>query len=237
MKRLLFLLIFAAVLCGCEADPPERFTQVCGENFGKTDYAPEKRITACRIITAHDMLEMSITPLSGIIWKISLIIPDFPGEYDAVEAAKKFAADEFALRFKNENTIFLSGTKAEVTPAYEFGPRAVKIVFTDLEYEKVFMNENTLDETAKWRKKQQAQNDILLLEKALDAFFKDVGVYPEKLDGLLLPPVGVVNWRGPYWLDGYTLPVDPWKRSYVYRKTGNGFELFSTGESGSEVLR
>ncbi|MBQ4329027.1 MAG: type II secretion system protein GspG [Lentisphaeria bacterium] len=237
MKRLLFLLTVATVLCGCEADLPERFTQVCGENFGKTDYAPEKRITANQVITPHDMLEICITPLSSVIWKISLVIPDFPGDRDIIDGAKGVAADEFSIRFQKENSLLLPGTKVEISPAYEFGPRAVKIVFTDLEYEKLFIKENSLPETVLFRKKQQAQNDILLLEKALEAFFKDTGTYPEKLDGLLLPPVGVDNWRGPYWVDGYTLPPDPWKRSYVYRKNGKGFELFSTGESGHEVLR
>lgn len=236
MKRFLFLLTMIGLLCGCKFDPPERFTEICGQKFGKTDYAPEKRIISCRVITPDDMLELSITPLSSVIWKISLVIPEFPGEKDAVAGAKKFAESEFQLCFDSGNRLNLPGTGVEILRAFEFGPDAVKITFTDREYEKLFIQENTLPETALFRKKKQARQDILILEKALSDFRKDNEVYPEKLEYLLTYPAGLPNWRGPYWLDGFKLPVDPWGRNYIYRRKGKSFELFSTGESGREVL-
>ena len=236
MKRLPFLLILAVILCGCEFDPPERFAEICGQKFGKTDYQPEKRIISCRMITPDDMLEISITPISNVVWQISLVIPEFPGGKDAVAGAKKFAESEFKLRFDSGNSLLLPGTAVEISRAFEFGPDAVKITFTDREHEKLFIQENSLPETAFFRKKQQALKDILILEKALADFRKDNEVFPEKLEHLLTYPAGFANWHGPYWNDGFKLPVDPWGRSYIYRRKGNDFELFSTGESGREVL-
>ena len=60
--------------------------------------------------------------------------------------------------------------------------------------------------------------------------------FRKKLEHLITYPAGFANWHGPYWNDGLKLPADPWGRSYIYRRKGNGFELFSTGESGREVL-
>lgn len=237
MRRLIFLLTIMLVFCSCKDSVPERFTEVYGAKFGKIDYDRERMYTKKQVITREDLLELSITPLSRKVWRISLIVPEFPGDQEEISAAKKFIADEFSLEFGDKNSVELPGTVIVVEHAFEFGADAVRISFTDREFEALCRQENSLPETALKRKKMAAHTEILIFERAIGEFFKETGVYPEKLDDLITPPAGVDNWRGPYWNSGKVLPLDPWKRTYVYRRKDDGFELFSTGESGREVLR
>lgn len=237
MKRLLFLLTVMLMLCSCKDAPPERFTEVYGKKFGKIDYEREVMHVKQQVISKEDILELSITPQSKIVWRISLIVPEFPGDSEMISAAKKFIADEFSVKFNESNLVELPGTVITVEPAFEFGPRAVRISFTDREFEELYRRENAMPETALNRKKELARTEILIFEKALRDYHNENGSYPEKLENLITAPAGAVNWRGPYWNSGRELPVDPWGRAYVYRRNGDGFELFSTGESGREVLR
>lgn len=82
-------------------------------------------------------------------------------------------------------------------------------------------------------KTQMARAQIEALDKALDQYRLDTGVYPTTAQGLaalLTQPAGEVNWRGPY-LKKET-PLDPWGNAYVYKSPGNDereFELVSFG--------
>ncbi len=85
-----------------------------------------------------------------------------------------------------------------------------------------------------------ARTQIELLSVALDNYRLDNGLYPtteQGLSALLEKPVrGPVapNWRGPYLRKA--VPLDPWRRPYVYRSPGErnpaGFDLLSLGRDG-----
>jgi len=82
-----------------------------------------------------------------------------------------------------------------------------------------------------------AKNQIVELEGALDLFRLDVGRYPtgtEGLESLRTKPPGLENWDGPYLKKD--LPLDPWKKPFVYRFPGEhgDFDLVSFGPDGVE---
>jgi general secretion pathway protein G len=85
--------------------------------------------------------------------------------------------------------------------------------------------------------RKAAKNQISELEGALDLFRLDVGRYPtgaEGLEALRKKPGGVENWEGPYLKKD--LPLDPWKKPFVYRFPGEhgDFDLLSYGPDGVE---
>ena len=236
MKRLLIFLL-ALFFCGCELSPPDRFTAVCGQSFGKISYDRELMLIPLQFVSQRDLLEVSVTPLSHLVWRIAVVMPEFPGDQELIAAAGKLAKEEFRLNFDKSGKVDLPGTSVQLVPAYEYGPRAVRISFVDKEYEKIFLAENSSPEVAGLRKKRQAKSDILLLEKIIGEYKRETGVFPRKLADLQTPPPGIENWHGPYWLNSAEIPADPWGREYCYRVRGERFELFSSGESGCEVLR
>jgi general secretion pathway protein G len=74
---------------------------------------------------------------------------------------------------------------------------------------------------------------IDMLGVALDTFRCDVGRYPisdEGLHALLERPAGMAAWDGPYLRKD--VPSDPWNRPFIYRSTGDGYELSSLGADG-----
>jgi general secretion pathway protein G len=78
-----------------------------------------------------------------------------------------------------------------------------------------------------------ARIQISAFEQALDLYRLDVGRYPsteEGLAALVRQPSGSAGWNGPY-LDGQTVPADPWGFAYVYRVPGaNGdYDLYTLG--------
>ena len=89
-----------------------------------------------------------------------------------------------------------------------------------------------------------AQADIEAnLATALDLYELDNGKYPTTEQGLLAlleeptsSPVPT-NWNGPY-LKKKRIPLDPWKRNYVYAFPGaqntDGYDLSSYGPDGKE---
>ncbi len=86
-------------------------------------------------------------------------------------------------------------------------------------------------------KQSAAKAQIELFGTALDAFRLDVGRYPtteEGLKALREKPSGMENWRGPYLPK--EIPLDPWKRSYVYRSPGQygDYDIISYGADGVE---
>ena len=87
-----------------------------------------------------------------------------------------------------------------------------------------------------------AKSDTAMLQieefsASLDLFHLEVGRFPtteEGLAALVEQPAGVDDWQGPY-LRKRTLPVDPWKRSYLYESPGqNGpFDIYSLGSDNA----
>ncbi len=88
-------------------------------------------------------------------------------------------------------------------------------------------------------KRSTARSQVEMLGAALDAYRLDVGRYPtaaEGLDALNAAPAGggAAGWSGPYLKK--RVPLDPWKRPYVFRSPGemdpSGYDLLSLGEDG-----
>ncbi|MGE5842093.1 MAG: type II secretion system major pseudopilin GspG [Deltaproteobacteria bacterium] len=82
-----------------------------------------------------------------------------------------------------------------------------------------------------------AKAQIELFGTALDTFRLDVGRYPtteEGLKALREKPSGAETWEGPYLPK--EIPVDPWKKPYVYRSPGEhgDYDLISYGLDGVE---
>jgi general secretion pathway protein G len=80
-----------------------------------------------------------------------------------------------------------------------------------------------------------AKAQIELFGTALDAFRLDVGRYPtteEGLKALREKPSGVDAWQGPYLPK--EIPLDPWKKPYVYKCPGehDEYDLISYGLDG-----
>src|SRR5207253_10092191 len=86
-------------------------------------------------------------------------------------------------------------------------------------------------------KSTTAQTQIEMIGVALDNYRLDNGAYPttsQGLDALRSKPAGATNWRGPYLKKA--LPLDPWKRAYIYRSPGKNspddYDLLSYGRDG-----
>src|SRR5512136_469102 len=84
-------------------------------------------------------------------------------------------------------------------------------------------------------KQKAAKAQIELFGTALDAFRLDTGRYPtteEGLKALREKPSGVDNWQGPYLPK--EIPVDPWKKPYVYKSPGDhyDYDIISYGADG-----
>lgn len=82
-------------------------------------------------------------------------------------------------------------------------------------------------------KTTKAQIDAL--EKALDQYRLDVGVYPnteQGLNALITKPNNVNKWDGPYLKKG--VPLDPWGSAYLYKSPGEHgeYDLLSLGKDG-----
>ena len=73
---------------------------------------------------------------------------------------------------------------------------------------------------------------------ALDLYQLDNATFPTTEQGLdalrKKPEVGVIpkNWKGPYLKT--KLPKDPWGQDYVYRASGETFQIISLGSDGEE---
>jgi general secretion pathway protein G len=84
-------------------------------------------------------------------------------------------------------------------------------------------------------KQVAAKAQIALFESALEAFRLDTGRFPtteEGLKALREKPSGVENWNGPYLPK--EIPVDPWRKPYVYRSPGEhgDCDIISYGADG-----
>lgn len=82
-------------------------------------------------------------------------------------------------------------------------------------------------------KTKTAAMQMEMLSTALDAYFLDVGSYPEALEELRRS--SKTRWNGPYM--PRDIPLDPWDRPYIYKVPGvdgNDYLLRSYGRDGSE---
>lgn len=81
-----------------------------------------------------------------------------------------------------------------------------------------------------------AKAQINALEKALDQYRLDVGMYPSTEMGLAalnIRPQGTDRWAGPYLKKA--VPMDPWGAGYVYKSPGDHgteYDLSSLGSDG-----
>ena len=80
-----------------------------------------------------------------------------------------------------------------------------------------------------------ARAQIVGLEKALEQYRLDVGVFPtteQGLAALITRPADAARWDGPYLSKG--LPPDPWSHPYQYKQPGDHgeFDLISLGRDG-----
>ncbi len=74
---------------------------------------------------------------------------------------------------------------------------------------------------------------VAAFRQALDLYRLDVGDYPtteQGLKALIEAPQGTIGWNGPY-INGQTVPLDPWGNAYVYRVPGadDAYDLISLG--------
>ncbi|WP_112664634.1 type II secretion system major pseudopilin GspG [Microvirga flavescens] len=86
-------------------------------------------------------------------------------------------------------------------------------------------------------KTDTARLQVQELMTALDLFRIDVGRLPttnEGLRALLVEPVNVSNWRGPY-LRSQGILADPWRRPYQYKSPGEHgeYDLVTLGADGT----
>ena len=82
-------------------------------------------------------------------------------------------------------------------------------------------------------KSQTADVQIKNLQTSLSLYLVDMGSYPsasDGLDALVKAPAGSAKWRGPY-VDGATVPLDPWEHPYRYEPSSNGAKprIFTLG--------
>lgn len=83
-----------------------------------------------------------------------------------------------------------------------------------------------------------AKAQIESFAKALDGFRLDAGRYPTSAEGLkalMVKPVNVRNWSGPYLAKD--IPLDPWGKPYMYKNPGTrgrDFDIISYGSDGQQ---
>jgi general secretion pathway protein G len=87
-------------------------------------------------------------------------------------------------------------------------------------------------------KVKTARIQIQGFSAALDLYYLDNGRYPTSTEGLgalTQRPDGAASWNGPY-LNGSSVPKDPWGRPYVYKFPGQqgAYEIVSLGPEGRE---
>ena len=85
-------------------------------------------------------------------------------------------------------------------------------------------------------KTKTAAIQIRDLEQSLEMYKLDVGRFPttgEGLKALVAKPGSSAGWNGPYLKSD--VPLDPWKREYLYKYPGDRSELdiYTYGQNGS----
>ena len=90
-------------------------------------------------------------------------------------------------------------------------------------------------------REQVCRTDLAILSNHLEQYKEQVGHYPTREEGLNVftnppsDPEDRTKWRVIFY---DVVPLDPWKRPYIYRfpgrKNPGGFDLFSLGPDGIE---
>ncbi|MDB4913042.1 MAG: ral secretion pathway protein [Gemmatimonadetes bacterium] len=89
-------------------------------------------------------------------------------------------------------------------------------------------------------RRSAAKSQLEIMALALDAYRLDNDAFPTSEQGLeslrTMPVAGTApaNWKGPYLRQN--IPLDPWKRQYVYVSPGlanpNSYDLYTLGKDG-----
>lgn len=79
-----------------------------------------------------------------------------------------------------------------------------------------------------------AKTQVEGIENAIKVYRLNMNKVPETLDDLLTQPSGDKNnkWKGPY-LEGESVPLDPWDNEYQYEVSGADGKVWSMGPDGA----
>ena len=84
---------------------------------------------------------------------------------------------------------------------------------------------------------QVTKAQISAASMGVEQFRTDVYRYPTEQEGLkalIEAPIGIENWRGPYF-DKKSLPKDGWRRDLIYKSDPEfGYRIISLGADGKE---
>lgn len=95
-------------------------------------------------------------------------------------------------------------------------------------YMKLMSNNSYIIETARFR---ATRAKMARAETAIETYRIHIQKYPDKLEDLIMCPVGLESiWQGPYLKESQLL--DPWDRPFIYKLDPNGYSLKSYGEDG-----
>ena len=236
MRKYLAAVILIFFCCSCSEKSAESvdLSAVEGYLFGSVPEYKDSDIREIPItfLTERDSLELKTTAGTRRIWQMSIIIPEVPGSDDPLKHLQRAVEKKYGLKFGVFQKITRSGISVELSRDFKRGERGCRCTFTDNALEQLARDEAALPVNQHKAAIIQAEKDILNLEYSVNSFYDETGVYPDSFDALMVNP-GIKNWQGPYLKN---IPNDPWGRKYQYRKTANGFIIFSTGADGNSQL-
>ncbi|MCI5778304.1 MAG: type II secretion system protein GspG [Lentisphaeria bacterium] len=229
-RNLAAALMLAGIGCGSDA-PPERIVRMPECELGASAAVRrEFRSVPATWDGVSGMAEIFATPRSFTVWRADFVAASWDRAAAEATVLRKWHCRLSGGRGE------LPGSTVEVMPAYDRGPRGVRVRVTDKAAAEIFARENARPEVDLRRRTERAREEIMLLEEALEHFFTDNGVYPRALAELHVRFSERGNWNGPY-LE--KIPRDPWGAEYRYQCAPDGkrYELYSAGADGTEMVR
>ena len=204
-----FLLILGISGCG-KPEPPVRIAKIGTVILGeRSAYSRvEKRTLYGKWCGREVLLEVYIAPLSKIVWKTDIILR----QTDKQEVTRLLDEAWNIQIVPNQQKYDLAQTSIEITPEYGHGPDAVRISVTDKAAAAKFAIENADPQTAESRKISRCQEDIAVIEEALEHYRTDMEKYPRVLAELTENILMRTKWNGPYI---EKIPRDPWDAEYI----------------------